>query len=85
MFFVYVLWSDSIQRYYVGSTVDVSNRLREHNAGESASTQRGFPWEIVYVEELPTRGGALRKENQIKSRGIRRYLESLGKSREVKE
>ncbi|MFZ1977727.1 MAG: GIY-YIG nuclease family protein [Bacteroidota bacterium] len=74
MFYVYVLWSEALHRYYVGSTADVSNRLREHNSGESASTRNGIPWIVIYHEEFRTRSDAMKKEKQIKARGIKRYL-----------
>jgi putative endonuclease len=80
MFYVYILQSQATRKYYVGSTQDVNNRLREHNHGESLSTRGGRPWEIVNIEEFQTRAEAVRKEKQIKARGIGRYLQSLGKS-----
>ena len=80
MFYVYILKSQTTRKYYVGSTQDVSNRLREHNNGESLSTRGGRPWEVVRIEEFQTRAEAVRKENQIKARGIGRYLQSLGKA-----
>jgi putative endonuclease len=74
MFYVYVLWSETLHRSYVGSTADVINRLREHNNGESASTRNGIPWIVVHHEEYRTRSDAVKKEKQIKARGIQRYL-----------
>ncbi len=79
MFYVYILQSQATRKYYVGSTQDVSNRLREHNHGESLSTRGGMPWEVVRIEEFPTRTEAVRREKQIKARGIARFLQSLGK------
>jgi len=79
MFFVYILRSQVSGKYYVGSTQEVVNRRREHNYGETPSTRHGIPWEILHVEEFQTRAEAVRKENQIKGRGIARYLNSLDK------
>ena len=79
MFYVYILQSQATRKYYVGSTQDVSNRLREHNHSESLSTRGGIPWEAVHIEEFPTRAEAVRREKQIKARGIARYLRALGK------
>jgi putative endonuclease len=78
MFYVYILRSQSLQKYYVGSTQEVSNRLREHNHGESRSTRPGVPWELVRTEEFQTRAEAVRQENRIKARGIGRYLSDVG-------
>jgi predicted GIY-YIG superfamily endonuclease len=40
------------------------------------STKNGIPWEIERHEEFETRTEAIKKENKIKLRGIRRYLDS---------
>jgi len=77
MVHVYILLSKTTHRYYVGSTKDVENRLKEHNAGESSSTRSGVPWKLVWVETFHTRGEAMLHEKQIKSRGAARYLESV--------
>ena len=33
MYFVYILFSEKLDRYYVGTTGDVERRLFEHNSG----------------------------------------------------
>jgi putative endonuclease len=81
MYFTYILWSETIQHYYTGSTQDVENRLSEHNNGESKSTRAGIPWEIVYQESSLTRSQALKKEKEIKARGASRYLDDHRKSK----
>ena len=55
MFYVYVLWSESRKRSYVGSTQNLLERLRRHNAGHSKATKAGIPWTLAYYEEFPTR------------------------------
>jgi putative endonuclease len=75
MYTCYILRSKSSERYYVGSTEDLINRLREHNAGEGKSTRAGVPWEIIWTEEFATRAEAVRRERQVKARGIRRFLD----------
>ncbi len=80
MFQAYILRSDIIRRFYVGSTGELENRLTEHNAGECKSTKRGKPWKLVHTEEFATRAEAMKKEKQIKARGIGRYLEDIKKS-----
>lgn len=66
--FVYVLHSDDERpaRTYVGWTLDVSRRLAQHNAGTGARSTRGRRWVVVHVEELATRGEALRREFALK-------------------
>jgi predicted GIY-YIG superfamily endonuclease len=44
---VYVLRSlSSPDRYYVGATIDVDRRVKEHNSGESPHTNRFRPWRV---------------------------------------
>jgi putative endonuclease len=65
-FFCYILeCSDST--FYTGWTTDPARREREHNAGSGArytSTRR--PVRMVYVEELPDKISALKRELAIK-------------------
>jgi len=75
--YVYIINSQFLQRYYVGSTKDVEKRLQEHNAGKSASTRAGIPWKLIHTEQFTTRSEAIFQECKIKARGIRRYLSDL--------
>ncbi len=80
LFEIYILHSCRTGRYYVGSTADLPRRLREHNAGKSLSTRAGTPWELVYHQTAATRSEAVRREAEIKARGIRRYLEDVSRA-----
>ena len=75
--FVYILYSISRDRYYVGSTSEIEQRLIRHNAGATPSTKTGRPWKIVYREEHATKSEALKRENQIKRQKSRVYIEGL--------
>jgi putative endonuclease len=79
MYDVYTLQSRTSHRYYVGSTQDFTNRLDEHNRGESRPTRSGIPWVVVRVEHFDTRSEAMAQEKRIKSRGIARYLKDVGR------
>lgn len=46
---LYVLWSSTRRRTYVGITTDLARRLRQHNgevAGGARSTRVGRPWTV---------------------------------------
>jgi putative endonuclease len=64
--FVYILRSESTKRLYVGSTMELTSRLSDHNAGNTASTKRERPWKVIYREEFGTLSEARRRERQIK-------------------
>ena len=53
--------------FYTGWTTDPGRRVREHNAGRGARyTRINGPVELVYVEKLPDRSTAQRREYEIK-------------------
>jgi putative endonuclease len=54
--------------YYTGWTTDPTRREKQHNAGRGArytSTRR--PVRLVYIEELPDKLSALKRERAIKA------------------
>ncbi|MDP2310839.1 MAG: GIY-YIG nuclease family protein [Pseudomonadota bacterium] len=69
--FVYVLWSDTLARTYVGLAVDVSRRVRQHGgelAGGARTTRAGRPWCLAgWYGPFPDRGGATRAERAVKA------------------
>ncbi len=76
MFFVYILYSRSINKYYIGQTNDLERRISEHNSGQTTYSSRGISWELIYQEEKNTRSEAMLLEMKIKQRGISRYLQN---------
>jgi len=75
--YVYILQSEKDGSYYVGSTRDLDSRINRHNQGRSKYTKSKRPWQLVYSEELPDRSSAMKRENQIKRRKDKNYLEVL--------
>jgi len=56
--------------YYTGWSTDPERRCRQHNAGRGARYTRSHrPVRLVYVEQLPDRTSAMRREIQIKRLG----------------
>ena len=54
--------------YYTGWSTDLQRRLQEHNAGRGSRYTRSHrPVKLVYVEELPDRGAAMKREAAIKA------------------
>jgi len=76
-YFVYILYSPSRDRYYVGHTHDLPQRIDQHNAGRTTSTKSGRPWSIVYSEKLPDKSAAAKRELEIKNMKSRIYIERL--------
>jgi putative endonuclease len=80
MHHVYILYSERIDRYYVGRTENIEKRIEDHNAGRSTYTRRGRPWRLVYQEEFERKAEAIDREIEIKKRKSRRYIEKLVQS-----
>jgi len=74
-FKVYILWSEELQKFYVGSTNDIDDRLLRHNSGYQKFTSKGRPWLMVCSFDCGDRAEAVSLENRIKKRGIKRFLE----------
>ena len=73
----YILYSERIDLYYVGSTGNLKDRLKRHNGGRSTFTKRGIPWVVVYEKEYATKSESYQAELYIKSQKSRRYIENL--------
>jgi putative endonuclease len=73
-FKTYILWSESLQKYYVGCTNNIDDRLARHNSGYQKFTSKGTPWIIVCTFDCNDRAAAVALENRIKKRGIKRFL-----------
>ena len=65
-FFLYILYSEKLGKYYVGTTSNICDRVARHNGARSMSTKAGCPWKLVYTEIFYTRAEAVRREGQIK-------------------
>ena len=76
-FFVYIIYSASLNKFYVGYTSDLEKRLSEHNSGISDFTSKASDWIIKYFEVYPSREFAIRREKEIKKKKSRKYIEWL--------
>jgi putative endonuclease len=74
---VYILYSECLDSYYVGSCNDIEDRVKRHNSGYSIYTRRGIPWKVVYQKEYPTKSEAMKEEYRIKKQKSRKYIEQL--------
>ena len=76
-FYVYILFSLHLNRYYIGSTHDVENRLKKHLSSGKGFTSKARDWEIKYTETFTTRSEAVQRELQIKKWKSRIMIEKL--------
>ncbi|MFA6909451.1 MAG: GIY-YIG nuclease family protein [Patescibacteria group bacterium] len=67
MFTVYILQNTKTNRFYIGHTFNLVDRLRRHNRGRNISTKGDGQWILQHKEEFPTKQEAYKREMQIKS------------------
>ena len=67
MYFVYLIQSLRNEKYYIGQTNNIDNRLNYHNSGYVKSTKNSTPWRLVGFEKYATRSEARYREYQIKN------------------
>jgi putative endonuclease len=75
--YCYILYSHKLNKYYVGSTIDIRRRLEEHNRGKEKFTSTGTPWALVHKEVFKSLTEARQRELYIKKMKSRKYIESL--------
>ncbi len=77
MYYTYIIYSESADKYYTGHTHDLDLRLKRHNEGWTRSTKAGISWKIVYSEAYQTKSEAMKREYEIKHQKSRKYIEDL--------
>ena len=77
MFYTYIIYTTSLDAFYVGSCQDLEERLKDHNSGSSKSTKKAKDWKLMYFETFETRSLAMKREYEIKRKKSRKYLNYL--------
>jgi putative endonuclease len=75
--YTYILFSEKLNKYYIGACTDMERRLYEHNIGHSKFTSTGIPWILKYTESFEPLQEAKRRELDIKKMKSRKYIENL--------
>jgi putative endonuclease len=66
MYTVYILWSETLQKYYIGYSSDPNERLKKHNRKSRGFTSAGRPWVLVYSELHGSKEAAMKREKELK-------------------
>ena len=70
MWYVYIIKSEKVRWYYVGSTNRLSERLNEHNKGLVLYTKHYLPFTIVFTIEFDSEKEARSYERMLKDKRI---------------
>ena len=82
---VYILYSNSLDSYYIGSCNNFEIRFQEHNSKKYASsyTAKVNDWAVILKVEQLEHGQARKIESHIKRMKSRRYIENICKYPEI--
>ena len=86
MAIVYILYSSSIDKFYVGSTeLSIEDRLKNHNDiyYDNKFTSKGIPWEVFWHKEVNSRTISEKIEKHIKMAKSTVYIKNLVKYPEI--
>lgn len=74
---LYILNNPTENRYYIGSTNNLSKRKSQHKAGSTRTTRVLGTTELVYFEEFDDIIEARKRERKLKSYKSKKYIEWL--------
>jgi putative endonuclease len=74
MYYIYIIYSLKIDRYYIGQSDDIIKRVKEHCIRKNLGAD---DWLLKYSEKFNTRGEAMKREIEIKKKKRRTYIELL--------
>ena len=78
MAWFYILYSNGLDRYYIGYTEQtVEQRLAKHLGEHKAWTHRAKDWVIAYREEHADKASAMRREREVKGWKKRSRIKAL--------
>lgn len=67
-YYIYILESEKTpNRFYVGFTENIENRLKSHNQGNNPHTAKDRPWRVKTAIAFTDRKKALSFETYLKS------------------
>ena len=84
----YILYSKSVNRFYIGYTSDIKERISLHNKGSFGNksyTHKASDWELYLIIPCETIEQAVFVELKIKKMKSRKYIENLKKYPEIIE
>ena len=79
MYCVYIIYSESIDKFYKGQTNNVKNRILRHNSGYEEATKPGIPWILVWSTLKNDRSSATVLERKLKNLTRNRLINFMNK------
>ena len=77
IYYTYIIYSKKIDKFYIGYSANIEDRLRKHNTNNKSFTGKANDWEIVYTQTFEKKTDAIIREKQIKNWKSRKRIEDL--------
>ena len=75
---VYLLYSESLDKFYIGHTaLDPTERLQKHLSNHDGFTAKAKDWKIVFTKEFETKALAYAEERRLKKLKSKTTLKKL--------
>ena len=66
-FYVYILYNVTVDKFYIGYTSNLEERIIRHNQKSKGFTGQLNDWELKYHEVFSSKHEAMTREKQIKN------------------
>jgi len=87
MYYIYILYSEKSDLYYIGQSNDPERRVISHNTSKRTTyTSKHRPWQLVAKFEVSEkRGKAVKVEKYLKKMKDRNFIEKVIEKQNDKE
>jgi putative endonuclease len=76
-YYVYILYSSTFDKYYIGQTDNLIDRVTRHNRGYETFTSKFRPWQVAWHTQKATRSDALALERKLKNLSKARLVDFI--------
>ncbi|MCD6597181.1 MAG: GIY-YIG nuclease family protein [Bacteroidales bacterium] len=79
MYWVYILYSKSLNQFYKGQTHNLDERVIRHNIGSEKATKPGVPWILLWSTQKSDRSSSIILERKLKNLTRNRLISFMKK------
>ena len=77
MYYTYILFSEKCNRFYIGYTKNIEERLDRHNSGKVIATKNCRPYQLKKMKAFTENQDAKNEEIRLKKMKSSKYLMKL--------
>ena len=76
-YYFYILYSLIKDRYYIGHSNNIIERIRKHNSNHKGFTGKTGDWKLMYMEKYQSKADAQNREKEVKKWKSRKMIVKL--------